>query len=105
MPPHDGGVTGDPVVGGAVEACVRPCRGRVDRRNPHALLDALRREVEEQSGVRDEDDCGVCEADVTVQTEVITGTLAGAPKVLLNCTTYDQGTPSPAVASIRPLRS
>ena len=51
---------------------------------------ALRREEEDRSSVGDEDDCGVCEADVTVQTEVIAGTLAGAPKVLLNCTTYDQ---------------
>jgi hypothetical protein len=59
---------------------------------------ALRREEEDRSSIGDEDDCGVCEADVTVQSEVITGTLAGAPKVLLNCTTYDQRTPSPVVA-------
>jgi hypothetical protein len=59
---------------------------------------ALRREEEEESGGTDDGDCGVCEADVTVQSEVIAGTLGGAPRVLFNCTTYDQRTPSPAVA-------
>ena len=47
------------------------------------------------------DDCdGVCEADYLHQEEVIAGTLAGAPKVLTNCTLNgsEDDAPRPAVA-------
>jgi hypothetical protein len=48
-----------------------------------------------------DDDCdGVCEADYLHQEEVIAGTLAGAPKVLTNCTLNgsEDDAPRPAVA-------
>ena len=62
---------------------------------------SLYREVvlEEERPDVDEEDCGVCESDVSLDQQVIAGTLGGAPKTVFRCTTTsDRDGPVPEIA-------
>ena len=55
--------------------------------------------LEEERPDIDEEDCGVCESDVSLDQQVIAGTLGGAPKTVFKCTTTsDRIGPVPEIA-------
>ena len=67
--------------------------------NSYAVSLFREQEFEEERPDIDEEDCGVCEPDVSLDQQVIAGTLGGAPKTVFKCTTgSDRVGPVPEIA-------